>query len=87
MKFVRKCKPSKKDAGILKRIPEEFRWHFRSKHLESKRNFDGIPLEYRRSTDANFVQIYRLFSRIIPMKYHTFFGGKNWDSHGVFVVF
>ena len=68
-------------------IPEKFRWHSRGKHLELQRNFDGIPLEYRRNTAADFVQIYRMFSRIIPMKYHSFFGGKNQNSYGIFVVF
>ena len=68
-------------------IPEEFRWHSRGKHLESQRNFDGIPLEYRRNTAADFVQIYRMFSRIIPMKFHSFFCVKNRNSCGIFVVF
>ena len=57
------------------------------KHLELLWNFDGIPLEYHRNTAADFVQIYRMFFRIIPMKYQSFFGGKNRNSYGIFVVF
>ena len=68
-------------------IPEEFRWHSRAKHLESQQNFDGIPLEYWRNTVADFVQIYHMLSRIIPMKFHSFFCVKNRNSCGIFGVF
>ena len=44
-------------------------------------------LEYHRNTAADFVQIYRMFSRFIPMKYHSFFGEKNRNSYGIFVAF
>ena len=79
--------PLKKMLEFESSIPEEFRRNSRGKHLESLWNFDGIPLEYHWNTAADFVQIYRMFSRIIPMKYHSFFGGKNRNSYGIFVVF
>ena len=76
------------------RIPEEFRLHSRVKHLESQWKFNGIPLEYHRNTAADFVQIYRMFSRIIPTKYHSFLTERTgilmeilWYFYGIFVVF
>ena len=83
------------------RIPEEFRLHSRVKHLESQWKFNGIPLEYHRNTAADFVQIYRMFSRIIPMKYHSFLAERTgilmkilwyflefeWYFDGILVVF
>ena len=76
------------------RIPEEFRLHSRVKHLESQWKFNGIPLEYHRNTAADFVQIYRMFSRIIPMKCHSFLAERTgilmeilWYFDGIFVVF
>ena len=68
-------------------IPEEIRRQPWAKHLESQRNFDGIPLEYLWNTAADFVQNYRMFFRIIPMKYDSFFWGKNQNSCGIFLVF
>ena len=65
----------------------KFWYNLEGKHLELLWNFDGIPLEYHRKTADDFVQIYRMFSRIIPMKYHIFFGGKKQNSYGIFVVF
>ena len=66
--------------------------------MESQRNFDGIPLEFHRNTAANFVQIYRMFSRIIPMNSCGIFFGIlmeflwhflefGWYFDGILVVF
>ena len=79
--------PSKKNAGVLKQYSKGIPLAFQRKHLESEWNFDGFPLEYHQNTAADFVQIYRTFSRIISMKYHSFFGGKNRKSYGILVVF
>ena len=53
-------------------IPQEFCWHSRGKHLESQRDFDGIPLEYQQNTATDFVQNYCIFSKNISMKYLSF---------------
>ena len=72
-------------------ILEEFRWHSRGKHLKSQWNFDRISLECHRNTAADFVQIYRMFSRIILMKYHSFFWRKEpeflWNFCGTLMEF
>ena len=55
-------------------------------------NHSGILMKFHWNTD--FVQIYRMFSRIIPMKYHSFFAERTgilmeflWYFDGMFVVF
>ena len=47
----------------------------------------NFQLEYHRNTAADFVQIYGMFSRVILMKYHLFFGGKNRNSYGILWYF
>ena len=84
---VENVSPLKKMLKFWSGIPEEFCWNSRGKHLEEQRNFDGIPLECRRNTADDFVQIYCMFSRIIQMKYHSFFGGKKRNSYAILVVF
>ena len=72
----------------------EFRWLSRGKHLESQWNFDGTPLEYHRNTAADFVQIYRMFSRLFQWNTTHFLAERTgifmkflWYFDGIFVVF